>query len=193
MGKDPFLIAFAPFTIISPGGFLAITHFKHRLSTEDIDFILDPEWAGDKDIRDALGNAVVKVGESLVYGDRWMNDDVSLFVSKEAKVELFNEAEKQDIVLWEGANLRVLAAPFEWCLESKLRRLGTTPNHAKSITDTQDAIVLFRSLKEQNNAPLDRAYVQELNTNGFDTVLDSAAIDRVAEFYRMTYNEDIFL
>lgn len=45
---------------------------------------------------------------------------------------------KQDIVLWAGENIRILAAPVEWALETKLRRIYNGIRGHKAKTDMSD-------------------------------------------------------
>ena len=40
IGKDLWLTAFAPFTFIAAGGFFAVSYFKSRESTGDLDYLL---------------------------------------------------------------------------------------------------------------------------------------------------------
>ncbi|KKZ67178.1 hypothetical protein EMCG_07123 [[Emmonsia] crescens] len=51
IGKNELLIAFAPITLLSAGGFLAVNYLKNRESTMDLDYFLEPQWAHDDDIR----------------------------------------------------------------------------------------------------------------------------------------------
>ncbi|EEP82028.1 predicted protein [Uncinocarpus reesii 1704] len=153
MGEDALIYAFSPITIISPGGYVAVTFFQNRASTEDIDFFIDPEYARDQDILGAIRKAMRQIGRSLDLGESWINDAVSLFLTLDARRSLFEDAQKQNIVLWEGANLKVLAAPLEWGLETKLRRLSTKPNHPKTNTDMSDILVILKFLKDRDGAP----------------------------------------
>jgi hypothetical protein len=192
MGKDPYIAAFAPIRIIAAGGFVAVSYLKSRESTADIDYLLDPEWAQDRDIKVPLREAMAKVAEQLQFSEDWINEDLSLFVTRSAREYLFKTAEEQNILLWEGANLRVLAAPLEWVLERKLRRLHTGTRGQKAEYDMQDCIAVLKCLRDRNEGPLDRNYVASLNVNSFDVVPDLATIERVRAEYRKKFNEEIF-
>ncbi|EZF11585.1 hypothetical protein H112_07390 [Trichophyton rubrum D6] len=132
MGENEMIYAFSPITVISPGGFLAVSYLKSRETTEDIDIIIDPQWTGDKDIILALRELFSSVGKKLGLDRKWVNDDVSLFLTQKAREQIFDAAGNQNIVLYEGPNLRVLGAPLEWGLESKLRRINSKPDHPKN-------------------------------------------------------------
>ena len=192
MGKNDMIYAFSPVTVISPGGFLAVSYFGNRATTENIDIFIDPEYVNDEEIASEMRKVMVEVGEQLHFGRKWINDSVSLFLSQEARLSLFEDAVKQDIVLWNGPNLRVLAAPLEWGLETKLRRLSTKPNHIKAVTDVADILAILTSLLEKNNGPLKRDSVKALNRNGFDVAISEQALDRVAAAYLERYGREPF-
>ncbi|KAL2795279.1 hypothetical protein BJX66DRAFT_171327 [Aspergillus keveii] len=113
MGRSAWLAAFAPIRLVSAGGFLAVTYLKNRDSTGDIDYLIEPEFAQDQDIQSALREAVTSVAEQLAYNDDWINEAMAIFVTKEARESLFEQAEKQNIILFKGENLEILAAPLE--------------------------------------------------------------------------------
>jgi hypothetical protein len=192
MGKNRMIYAFSPITVISPGGFLAVSYFGNRATTEDIDIFIDPEHVRDKEIVSEMRKVMVEVGEQLHFGRKWINDSVSVFLSPKARVSLFEDAVKQDIVLWNGPNLKVLAAPLEWGLETKLRRLTTKPNHIKAVTDVADILAILTFLTEKNDGPLKRDSVKALNRNGFDVAISEQALDRVAAAYRERYGKEPF-
>ncbi|EDN07250.1 predicted protein [Histoplasma mississippiense (nom. inval.)] len=180
--EDEMIYAFSPITMVSLGGYLAVSHFQNPSTTEDIDVIIDPE----------LQLAMVKVGRDLGFGEKWMNDSVALFVSKSACESIFEDAEKQNIILWSGENIRILAAPLEWGLETKLRRLSTKPHHLKAITDVEDVLVILNTLIDQNEGPLERDTIRKLNRNGFDVAIAHSVLDRVAKTYQERYGNNPF-
>ncbi|KAK2751415.1 hypothetical protein FQN55_000689 [Onygenales sp. PD_40] len=192
LGEDEMIYAFSPITMVSPGGYVAVSYFQNRLTTEDIDVIIDPEYISDKELLDRLRIHMVNVGRNLGFGMKWINDAVALFLTESARKSLFDDAEKQDIILWSGENLRVLAAPLEWGLESKLRRLTTKPHHHKVVTDTEDVLVILNALIHQNKGPLQRDSIQKLNRNGFDVAIGYHVLDRIAEVYREQYGNNPF-
>ncbi|EEQ35607.1 hypothetical protein McanMca71_002986 [Microsporum canis] len=192
MGENEMIYAFSPITVISPGGFLAVSYLKSRETTEDIDIIIDPQWTGDKDIIPALRSLFIAVGDKLELGEKWMNDDVSLFLTQSARQQLFDAAGEQNIVLYDGPNLKVLGAPLEWGLESKLRRIDSKPHHPKVATDIQDILVILKLLTDRNKGPLDRRRVRESNLNGFDILPSEQTLNRVADAYREKYGEEAF-
>ncbi|EER36357.1 conserved hypothetical protein [Histoplasma capsulatum var. duboisii H88] len=192
LGGNELIYAFSPITMISPGGYLAVSYFQNRAMTEDIDVIIDPEYASDEELLSLMHTVMAEVGRDLNFGEHWINDSVALFLTQPARKSLFSDAEKQNIVLWSGEHLRVLAAPLEWGLETKLRRFSTKPHHHKIATDTEDVVVILNTLINRNNGPLERDAIQRLNRNGFDIVIADRVLDQVAEVYGERYGNNPF-
>ncbi|QSS51773.1 hypothetical protein I7I53_07196 [Histoplasma capsulatum var. duboisii H88] len=192
MGRDPWICAFAPITLLSAGGFLAVSYLKNRESTSDLDYFLEPQWADDEDIKKPLRNAVSSTGKALDFVDGWANDDMAFFISYRSRQLLFEEAKKQNIVLWEGLNLRILAVPLEWALERKLRRIHNGMQDHKRDSDTSDALALLKTLRVRNGGPLVREYIRTLNMCSTEMLPDSATMDEIAAAYRSMYNEEAF-
>lgn len=192
LGEIPVIIAFAPINLMAVGGFFALTYLKNRTATEDMDYLLDPEWANDEDIKGPLRDTIKAVARMHEYMPDWANEDAGLFVTKRAREILMEKAIKQDIVLWAGKNIRVLAAPVEWVLETKLRRIYNGVRGRKSETDLSDALAILKSLRDKKAGKLDMEYFRTLNTNGFDPVPDIGTMRRVAAAYKEKYNEEAF-
>lgn len=192
MGRDDWLIAFAPIRLISAGGFLAVSYLKNRESTGDVDYLIDPEFADDKEIQNAFHEAVMSVAEKLHFPTDWINEAVAIFVTKKTRQTLFELAEKQDITLFKGENLEILAAPIEWALERKLRRIYAAKRDRKADLDLTDAVALLKQPRTRNNGPLDLETIQTMNMNGFDVIPDYRTMHQVADAQRREYDEDIF-
>ncbi|KAL1855014.1 hypothetical protein Plec18170_004427 [Paecilomyces lecythidis] len=192
MGLDDFIVAFAPIRMIAAGGFLAVSYLKNRESTGDLDYLIEPEFADDREIKTPLQRAIYSVASQLHYNEDWANQESDIFVTKEARNFLFEQAEKQGITLFKGENLKVLAAPLEWALERKLRRIYAANRDRKAEYDMTDALALLKALRVRNNGPLDEESIRTMNVNGFDVLPDHETMQRVAREYRHKYNEDIF-
>lgn len=192
MGKDQWLIAFAPITLLSAGGFLAVNFLRNRKSTGDLDYLLEPQWAHDNDIKGPLHTAMVKAARQAGLTEDWANEEMAFFVPDGSRKRLFEEAEKQNIVLWEGTNLRVLAVPLEWALERKLRRIYHQMQHIKRETDMDDALALLKHLRLQNRRPLDRERIRTLSICSKERPPDDATMREIAAAYREKYKEHVF-
>lgn len=192
MESSEIVVAFAPIKLIVAGGFLAVNYLANRRATQDMDYLLDPEWAADDDIKTPLKDAIVQVARKLNFDNEWANEDLSLFVTKDARRRLFEQSEKQNIVLFRGKNLIVLAAPLEWALERKLRRIHSADRGRKAELDLSDALAFLRLLKARHGVLLDKEKIRTLNMNKFDVLPDRSTMEIVEKHYRMKYGEDIF-
>lgn len=192
MGNNAWLVAFAPIRVLTAGGFLAVTYLKNRDSTGDLDYLIEPEYVGDQEIQRALDDAVRNVALRLRYNDEWMNDAMSIFVTRKARQDLFERALRDGVTLFKGEHLEVLAAPIEWALERKLRRIHGTSRDRKAESDMSDAVAILKYLRTRNNGPLDLESIRTMNVNGFDILPDEGTMQKVADEYRRVYNEEIF-
>ncbi|EEQ30553.1 hypothetical protein McanMca71_000743 [Microsporum canis] len=192
MGKNEMVVAFAPIRLIAAGGFLAVMLLQNRTATGDLDYLIEPEWATDIDIQKPLKDAIVKVSRDLDYNIEWANEDLSLFVTMDARDYLFSKAKEQNIVLFKGAYLIVLAAPIEWALERKIRRIHAADRGRKTKFDLSDCLAMLRYLRGQQNGPLDREHIRTLNVNNFDIMPDEKTMDIIATAYREKFDEEIF-
>ena len=66
-----------------------------------------------------------------------MNDGLEIWASPTASKTIFDRAYAQNIILFDGKSLKVWAAPFEWALERKLRRIAFSDRVEKNV-DMED-------------------------------------------------------
>lgn len=181
MRKDEWLIAFAPITLLSAGG-LSRCEFstKQRKYRGDLDYFLEPQWADDMDIKRPLQDAMRRTAKRLGFSGGWVNEEMSFFVKPGSRQRLFEEAERQQIILWEGTNLRVLALPLEWALERKLRQIHNNMQTSKRESDIDAALALLRYLRAKDQGSLERKYIQALNICSTEMPPDNATMDVIA-------------
>lgn len=170
-----------------------INYLRNRESTGDLDYFLEPQWAHDIDMKEPLHDAMLRTARCLGFANDWANEEMAFFISDKSRQLLFEEAKKQNIVLWEGPNLRILAVPLEWALERKLRRIHNGMQHSKRGSDVNDALALLRHLTARNRGPLKREYIRTLNMCSTELLPDHATMDDIAAAYRKQYNEEAFV
>lgn len=192
LGQYPIITAFAPIKLIAAGGYFAIRHLKNRKTTVDLDYLLEWEWANDEDVRDPLNEAIKEVAEELYYACDWANEQTSVFITRHSRELLTEDALKQDIVLWAGKNIIILAAPIEWVLERKLRRIYASDRGRKHDLDMSDALAILKLLKDKKGDKLAMKHYRDLDVNNFGFVVDWGTMHRVAAAYRVEYGDDVF-
>ncbi|KKK17502.1 hypothetical protein P175DRAFT_0491819 [Aspergillus ochraceoroseus IBT 24754] len=193
LGKFDFIVAFAPIKLITVGGFLAVNYLKNRESTKDMNYLLDPEWANDDDIKKPLEQAIFRVSKRLQCSENWANEDVAFYVTKETRMHLFKKAQKQNIILFRGDHLIILAAPIKWALKRKIRWMFAANRDKKADLDMSDILAMLKCIRDRKGRPLNREHLRTQNANPFDIVPDASSMEHIAGAYREKYKEEIFV
>lgn len=191
MSKNDFLAAFAPINVVTVGGFLAVTYFKNREATGDLDYMIEPQWAQDDEIKSPLQEAINAVAELEKFEFDWMNDGLEIWATPTACKAIFAQAYAQNIILFDGQSIKIWAGPLEWALERKLRRIAFSERGEKKV-DMDDALALLKHFRTAKGGPLDMEHFRRLNMNGFDLVPEPRHMEKVAAKYRDMYKEDLF-
>jgi hypothetical protein len=153
--------------------------------------LIDPQWARDEEITSPLKAAINTTATKEQFEADWMNNGLEIWASAEACESIFKQAYEQNILLFDGQSLKVWAAPFEWALERKIRRVAYSDRGGKDV-DMSDAVAIFRYFRESNKGPLDMEYFRNLNMNGFDLVPDIDQMKKIAATYRDIYEQELF-
>ncbi|KAL2868709.1 uncharacterized protein BJX67DRAFT_34743 [Aspergillus lucknowensis] len=192
LGKFEFIVAFAPIKLITAGGFLAANYLKNRDTTKDLNYLLDPEWATDEDIKGPLEQAILRVSKRLGISEQWANEDMALYVTKETRIHLFRKAQKQNIILFRGDHLVILAAPIKWALKRKIRWMFAPGRDRKVEIDMSDLLAMLKWIRDRKGSPLNREHLRTQSVNSFDVVPDAAGMEQIAAAYREKYKDEIF-
>ncbi|KAL4741030.1 hypothetical protein BDW67DRAFT_151027 [Aspergillus spinulosporus] len=192
LGKFDFIVAFAPIKLITAGGFLAVNYLKNRETTKDLNYLLDPEWATDEDIKGPLEQAILRVSKRLQISEQWANEDMALYVTKETRIHLFRKALKQNITLFRGDHIVILAAPIKWALKRKIRWMFAPGRDRKVEVDMSDLLAMLKCMRDRKGGPLNREHLRTQSLNSFDVVPDSPGMEQIAAAYREKYKDEIF-
>ncbi|RMD41709.1 hypothetical protein DV735_g3385, partial [Chaetothyriales sp. CBS 134920] len=164
--------------LLSAGGFVAVTLFHNRLSTKDIDYIMDPDTPNVDKIKGKLQNAIESVSRQRSLSADWINSRMEIFAIGPNKQRLFRDSVTQNVVLWRGVNLIIYAAKWEWMLARKLKRIGSE----RRAIDVSDAVEILSRMVQENGGPLALETVKSWDTIVY-TPLDMAATKSVADAY----------
>ncbi|KAM5476902.1 hypothetical protein MauCBS54593_000172 [Microsporum audouinii] len=192
LSKDAFITAFAPIQLLCSGEFLCLKYLKCRNTAFELDFLLDPEWSKDEDIKTPLYASMATITQRLGYDQEWLNEDMGLFVTRASRARLLECAKKQGIVLFRGENVVIYGAPMEWALERKIRRIYASGKLDKKEPDVADALAIMKWIRERDDKQLEREFIRTLNLSTFDMVPDGQTMELLAEAYRERYGEEIF-
>ncbi|KAL4929250.1 uncharacterized protein BDV17DRAFT_262187 [Aspergillus undulatus] len=192
LGRFDFIVAFAPIKLITAGGFLAVNYLKNRETTKDLNYLLDPEWATDEDIKAPLEQAILRVSQRFTFRENWANENMASYVTKETRIHLFRKALKQNIILFRGDNVIIYAAPIKWALKRKIRWMFTPGQDRKVEIDMSDLLAMLKYMRDRKGGPLNQEHLRTQSLNSFDVVPDSSGMEQIAAAYREKYKDEIF-
>jgi len=126
-------------TLIVIGGVLNAMHFESRQFTGDVDFLstlLNPAQT-------AVIDEVKRVVRRTIGDGRiprcWLNDDAVFHTSSPGVMAIVaREAREQNTRSFREPGLKILAAPWSFCLCTKLVRIGTPNQKPYDVADTVD-------------------------------------------------------
>ncbi|KAL4797426.1 hypothetical protein BDV19DRAFT_45306 [Aspergillus venezuelensis] len=192
LGRFDFIVAFAPIKLITAGGFLAVNYLRNRDTTKDLNYLLDPEWATDEDIKGPIEQAILRVSQRLGIRENWANENMSSYVTKETRIHLFRKALKQNIMLYRGDNVIIYAAPIKWALKRKIRWMFTPGQDRNVDIDMSDLLAMLKYMRDRKGGPLNQEHLRTQSLNSFDVVPDSSGMEQIAAAYREKYKDEIF-
>lgn len=102
---------------------------------------------------DTVNNPVLRDGiksaaKTMQLGEGWMNNHTALFIAPDTKTSLYNEAIRDGVVIFDQPGLKVVAAPWMYCLVAKLEKAGKRGN-AKSYDMSDAAQYLIQESKRR--------------------------------------------
>ncbi|CAC9887078.1 hypothetical protein D6D02_07018 [Aureobasidium pullulans] len=187
MGKSKNLRKMSPLRMISAGGFVAVSVFGNRSSTEDIDYILDPELKDLPKAEKKLSIAIEEAADQLRIGKNWINDSMAVFTVGENRKTLFRQSIQQNEILFQGKHIIIYAVKWQWALTRKLIRLGSNVKGDRDPDiDLSDSVALARRIVQQNGAPLKRDVIKGWTENIY-TPIEDKVLDQVAAEYVRKY------
>ncbi|KAI9807057.1 MAG: hypothetical protein M1825_005774 [Sarcosagium campestre] len=172
----------SPIRLVAVGGFVSVSYFGNRHSTEDVDYIIDPSINNLPKIKTKFEKAILEASEAQRWNHTWINDSVTQFAVGDTRLPLFQESVAQNEVLWAGTNLIIYAVKWEWSLAHKVKRIGST----RRPIDIDDAVVLLNKVVRENGGPITRARAKNWNQIVY-TPIEDHVLDLVAAEYSEKY------
>jgi hypothetical protein len=198
-----------PLELVSAGGFISTVYFETRESTEDLDFFMLNKLS-EQHINDFY-ECVMRVADYLSWNRDWMNAALGVTIPNdvEGREKWIADARAQDVVLYEKGKLKIYAAPWKWCIASKLKRLGSFnpilegwghPNPEaiglkKIGKDISDLIVLFKHVSEVRVQKEERSVLIRDEIKGWYTdgpPIKERVLDQVARAYEEEHGQTPF-
>ena len=143
----------AQLTLVAVGGAVNTLFLRTRSSTHDIDVFGSNLNNSDRMLLDeGMQYAIRKSGSPL--GTDWLNTENQMWLSPTLHRELTNEANQQNVVVFDSPGLKVLAAPWYYAFSGKIQRLLSGGNQVRSY-DLADAVhYLDRIIRQQEGQPV---------------------------------------
>lgn len=111
-----------------------------KKTTKDVDF-----WAPDRDTNIIVSEAGRAVARRLDYDPFWLNSNMSIFIdTKHTHIGFFENAERQNVRLYESEQLVVYAADWRYQLVQKLIRIERL--HQGPFRDTQLSDIVYLTM-----------------------------------------------
>lgn len=173
--------------IIAVGGAVNTILLQSRNVTHDVDFFMSPNRPQLARLLDEAARSA-EMQSSVPLGGDWLNNSTALYLSKELRIELSEEAIAQNAIVFQRQGLTVLAAPWMYACCAKIERLGN-PSQRRSY-DAADAATYLRKFLQFNR--LSAARYQSLVDHAlrYRTSISVDVCQRVNDQYRGLYNAD---
>jgi len=126
------------------------------------------------------------VTKKLGLAKGWLNNHTALFIDANKIEALYNEAIKDNIVVFDKTGLKVLAAPWRYSIVAKVEKAGKAT--AKPY-DIKDAAAYLHKLIAVRKTPVKVSELKAWATE-YKASISDVNIDKVAEEYKTTYKTD---
>ena len=185
MGQSELIAAIAPLRLVAIGGFLAVSLFRNRDSSVDIDCLIDPNVTAVEEYKVEVRNAIRDVAYENDLPPDWLNDEMAIFIARNERERFFLESVEQQLVIYDGEYLQVYAGSLIFALECKLRRLDHSADRDVEL-DLSDAIAILEYLTKHRQ-PYSTEFVKNLDANRIRYPIRIQAVQRVAERFVQVY------
>lgn len=164
-------------TIYVTGGAVNTVYLRSRHTTGDVDFFGTNEQS--RLLKDA--SKFAQKHSQAQLGANWLNNSMSLFLSRDLEQELILASRQQGAVLFSKPGLTVYAVPWEFALCGKLDRL-TKPT--KRPYDTADAVAYLRQCVDANHGNAIQAEQIEAWGRKFNSTISVDVLREIDSVYK---------
>ncbi|AEO71566.1 uncharacterized protein THITE_2058890, partial [Thermothielavioides terrestris NRRL 8126] len=129
-------------TVIAIGGAINTIYLRSRQTTHDVDFFNNYLTADD--FKHLIQGAREAAKRNPELEESWFNNRTILFIPKDQRQTLTDQAFAQREVIFRQGGLTVLAAPWQYAFCCKLDRLAGSGLHGARSYDLDDAVQYLR-------------------------------------------------
>ncbi|KIM46940.1 hypothetical protein M413DRAFT_16501 [Hebeloma cylindrosporum] len=169
--------------IVAVGGAINTVLLGTRASTADVDF-----FGNGKGIPAELKAATEAVTKKLGLAKGWLNNHTALFINADKIESLYDDAIKDNIVVFKKPGLTVLAAPWKYSLVAKVEKAGKGTAKPYDIKDAAGYLHQLIQAKKKKE-PVKESELKAWATE-YRATISQADIDKVAAEYKKQYAQD---
>ncbi|PNS13968.1 hypothetical protein CAC42_6481 [Sphaceloma murrayae] len=178
-------------SVAAVGGAVNTLLLRSQQTTYDID-IFGSDFSNDS--RRLLDEAMQSARANYPgLGTDWLNTETQMWMSGTLHRELTLGAREQDVVVFRGAGLEILAAPWEYAFSAKISRLLTGGSQVKPY-DLDDAVVYIHQFLRTSRANHVSVATAMAWSKSFHTEMTSdILLNRVNKAYQQKYGAVAFV
>jgi len=165
--------------IIAVGGAINTVLLATRLTTSDVDF-----FGSDGATNKPLLSASEKAAKALGVDKGWLNNHTALFIPSGAFGALYAESVAANVIIFQAPGLTVYAAPWRYCLVTKIDRL-TKANPRQY--DLDDAVAYLHQIVSNAGGPVAVAVLKQWCTEFGCALPNDALVAKIKEAYQTAH------
>lgn len=172
-------------SVIAVGGAVNTLYLKSRATTHDVD-IFGSDFGNQARI--LLDSAMEAARQHFpALGTDWLNTETQMWMPGHLHEELTLEARQQNVKIFNGAGLRIYAAPWQYAFTAKLSRILTGGGQVREY-DLADAVTyLHEFIRSHQNRPVPLNRILQWASHYNHHVNNSILQQRVNIEYRRRY------
>ncbi|AEO67565.1 uncharacterized protein THITE_53192 [Thermothielavioides terrestris NRRL 8126] len=177
-------------SVIAVGGAVNTLYLRSRATTHDVD-VFGSDFGNESRILldAAMHDAQQHIPE---LGTDWLNTETQLWMPGRMHDELTQMAREQNVQVYHGRGLTILAAPWAYAFTAKLSRILLGGAHARSY-DLADAVTYIHEyIRAHGNQPVPIATVFDWARRWHHEITDDLLRNRVDPEYVRRYGRHAF-
>ncbi|KAK4149396.1 hypothetical protein C8A00DRAFT_18898 [Chaetomidium leptoderma] len=177
-------------SVIAVGGAVNTLYLRSRATTHDVD-VFGSDFGNES--RMLLDEAMHDAQQHIPgLGTDWLNTETQMWMPGPMHDELTQMARQQNIHVYRGQGLDILAAPWEYAFTAKISRILLGGNQARPY-DLPDAVTYIHEyIRSHGNQPVPIATVLGWARRWNHEITEDVLKNRVNPEYRRRYGEDAF-
>lgn len=178
-------------SVIGVGGAVNTLYLRSRATTHDVD-VFGSDFGNQSRI--LLDEAMHDAQQHIpALGTDWLNTETQMYMPGPTHDELTQLARQQNVQVYTGQGLTILAAPWEYAFTAKVSRILVGGVQARPY-DLDDAVTYIHEyIQSHGQQPVPVATVLRWARHWHHEITEDALRNRVNPEYRRRYGADAFV